>query len=647
MRDSIRGKIRGLVAFFLVSATIVSGVLGETPDDFKLIFLPDTQVYTEYPAQNNPFIAQTQWIKYNAASQNIKFVAHLGDIVQHRHTYESEWQLADQALGILESGTQPVPYSVAPGNHDVYAYYAPTYARDSSMYNQYFGVDRFEDNPWYGGHYGSTNDNNYSLFSVGDLDFLVMALEVMPSNAALNWADWVIGHYPDRRVIVTTHKYLKPDGTRYTDTIYHGISGNSGDQVFDKLVKGNPNVFMVGCGHVTEEGYNAATNDAGGTVHEVLSDYQNLTNGGNGWMRVLDFSPKFNEILIRSYSPVLDQWDLHDPFVVPYDMGGTPELPPAAALRGHWKLNDGISNPTATTAVDSSGAGDPAVLENFATPPAWEDGAIGGALRFDGSNDRVTGDTLAEIGELDSLSVSLWMNVQGRSRADTGTLIGIDEYYDSPNDAFALSIDSISSKLSFSIKPDDPTMPSFILESNAQILQDEWHHVATIFHPGQRMAIYIDGELDIELTEAVPRNINQPTATTLTIGNTDAASGVDSHCFNGLLDDVRLFSGVLSDEEIDYLASGVYVVPGDANGDGIVDVTDLGILATHYGTVGGATWAEADFTGEGTVDVSDLGILATNYGTTAAAGAVPEPSAAAILAAGLLTVILTLRRRGK
>ena len=54
-------------------------------------------------------------------------------------------------------------------------------------------------------------------------------------------------------------------------------------------------------------------------------------------------------------------------------------------------------------------------------------------------------------------------------------------------------------------------------------------------------------------------------------------------------------------------------IPGDANIDGKVDVSDLGILATHYGAVGGATWTEGDFTGDRIVDVSDLGILATNY----------------------------------
>jgi hypothetical protein len=62
-------------------------------------------------------------------------------------------------------------------------------------------------------------------------------------------------------------------------------------------------------------------------------------------------------------------------------------------------------------------------------------------------------------------------------------------------------------------------------------------------------------------------------------------------------------------------------VPGDANGDKMVDVGDLGILAANYGTTSGATWAQGDFNGDGAVDVGDLGILAANYGTGTISGA--------------------------
>ena len=78
--------------------------------------------------------------------------------------------------------------------------------------------------------------------------------------------------------------------------------------------------------------------------------------------------------------------------------------------------------------------------------------------------------------------------------------------------------------------------------------------------------------------------------------------------------------------------------PGDANDDGAVDVSDLGILSGNYGQPGDMDWADADFNDDDTVDVSDLGILSGEYGWTASAG-VPEPMTLSFLAVGALALI--------
>jgi hypothetical protein len=73
-------------------------------------------------------------------------------------------------------------------------------------------------------------------------------------------------------------------------------------------------------------------------------------------------------------------------------------------------------------------------------------------------------------------------------------------------------------------------------------------------------------------------------------------------------------------------------VPGDANGDDVVDRADLAILTSHYGTTTGATFADGDFTGDGRVGLADLTILKNNFGNTASpangspTATVPEPS---------------------
>ncbi|MFQ5805875.1 MAG: hypothetical protein ACE5I3_05430 [Phycisphaerae bacterium] len=55
---------------------------------------------------------------------------------------------------------------------------------------------------------------------------------------------------------------------------------------------------------------------------------------------------------------------------------------------------------------------------------------------------------------------------------------------------------------------------------------------------------------------------------------------------------------------------------GDLDGDGDVDLSDLAILLSNYGVVGGAQYEDGDLDGDGDVDLSDLAALLANYGTT-------------------------------
>ena len=99
-----------------------------------------------------------------------------------------------------------------------------------------------------------------------------------------------------------------------------------------------------------------------------------------------------------------------------------------------------------------------------------------------------------------------------------------------------------------------------------------------------------------------------------------------------------------------FMALGIVEVaplpgPGDANGDGNVDVSDLGILATHYDTGGGLGWGDGDFNGDGAVDVIDLGVLATHFDSgPSVVASIPEPGTITLLLFAL-TSLLCFRRR--
>jgi uncharacterized repeat protein (TIGR03803 family) len=76
-------------------------------------------------------------------------------------------------------------------------------------------------------------------------------------------------------------------------------------------------------------------------------------------------------------------------------------------------------------------------------------------------------------------------------------------------------------------------------------------------------------------------------------------------------------------------------IPGDINGDGLVDVADYNIWAANVGKTG-AAWCQGDLNGDGLVDVADYNMWAANVGKTAG---VPEPATPTLLALGGLALL--------
>lgn len=84
-----------------------------------------------------------------------------------------------------------------------------------------------------------------------------------------------------------------------------------------------------------------------------------------------------------------------------------------------------------------------------------------------------------------------------------------------------------------------------------------------------------------------------------------------------------------------------YTLYGDATLDGSVNVSDLAVLATHFGMSSGATWAQGDFNNDGAVNVSDLAELATNFGQSLGGGGLTADESAAMFDAALAQVEAT------
>ncbi len=269
--------------------------------EFTIIALPDTQHYSEaFPAV---FTAQTQWIVNNQAARNIVFVTHEGDVVEH-NSLVSEWQAANASMSLLDG---VVPYGIGPGNHD----------QPTTLFNQYFPFTRYQTQPWYGGHYGSLNDNNFQLFSGGGMNFVILHLEFCPPAAAVAWADSVLKSHPDRIGIMTTHGYLNESAQRT-------VSGCTNTQyLWDGLAVPNPNLHFMLSGHVHDESRRTDVVN-GHPVFQMLADYQDRAIGGEGWLRILRFVPAEDTVYVHTYSPWLNRFetDANSEFTLAFPMGG-------------------------------------------------------------------------------------------------------------------------------------------------------------------------------------------------------------------------------------------------------------------------------------------------------------------------------------
>jgi hypothetical protein len=147
------------------------------------------------------------------------------------------------------------------------------------------------------------------------LDFIVINLEYSPTQdaAVLAWADNLLQANSNRRAIIGSHYLIDADSAW----------GTQGSVIYN-MAKTHSNVFLMLCGHQTEE---ARRTDVyqNNVITTLLSDYQARTNGGNGWMRIMHFSPAANTISVQTYSPSLNQYetDANSQFTINYNLSST------------------------------------------------------------------------------------------------------------------------------------------------------------------------------------------------------------------------------------------------------------------------------------------------------------------------------------
>jgi hypothetical protein len=294
---------------------------GEPPlpadGSFTVVVLPDVQNYSEkFPEQ---FHAQTEWIAANVKPRKIAAVLQLGDVTNHN--VPAEWEVAQAAMSKLDG---VVPYFMTLGNHD-YSERGGCSDR-TTLYNDYFPIAKARTSPHFGGTYDrepERMENCFHTFAAGGRKFLVLSLEFGPRADVVRWANEVAAKHADHEAILITHAYMYYDETRYDWKKYgpdqrwnpHGykVAANTkddvhdGQQLWEALVGKQENFILTLNGHVIGDGLGRTVTKTpkGRDVHQVLVNFQMKPNGGDGWLRLLEFKADGTTIAACDFSPTL------------------------------------------------------------------------------------------------------------------------------------------------------------------------------------------------------------------------------------------------------------------------------------------------------------------------------------------------------
>lgn len=301
-----------------------------SPDSWTMILLPDPQTYVKF-GRNQPILdLMTAWISENIDHLNIKMVLCTGDLVEQNEMInpdgsaanqpsKSQWESVSGAFARLDG---KVPYITATGNHD---YGFKNIENRKSNFNGYFPVDKnhlnqkllrevalnAEDIP-------TLENAAFEFTSPHGKKMLFITMEFAPRDEIVKWAKDVVESkkYRNHTVVILTHSYLNAQNKHIDKEPYRINDGNYGKAIFRKLVEPSKNIRMVFSGHIAKPGdfrahvgFRTDSNAAGQKVQQMVFNAQALGggwmgNGGDGWLRILEFMPDGNTVRVKTFSPL-------------------------------------------------------------------------------------------------------------------------------------------------------------------------------------------------------------------------------------------------------------------------------------------------------------------------------------------------------
>ena len=315
----------------------------QSEGSFSMIMVPDPQSYTKFAANQPLFDLQTAWIAQNIKRLNIKAALFTGDMVEQNgkitskplpnphngdQTGRQQWEAVSRALSRLDNR---LPYVVAQGNHDIGHITATDRHTIAPEYIYPERNIKFEDclvstcANFEGVHTMENSAYEFRTETWGNL--LVITFEFAPRDEVLAWAKQLIEskEYKNHKVIIITHSWLDTAGNRIANEGYTVRPWNVPENIWKKLVYESKNISLILCGH-TGDAPKIAENVAntnykptssiridkaadGRDIPQMMFNSQQGDgdwngNGGDCWLRILEFKPDGKTISVRTFSPL-------------------------------------------------------------------------------------------------------------------------------------------------------------------------------------------------------------------------------------------------------------------------------------------------------------------------------------------------------
>jgi hypothetical protein len=294
-------------------------------------------------------------------------------------------------------------------------------------------------------------------------------------------------------------------------------------------------------------------------------------------------------------------WCIQEGASYPYLSWQEPPPPPAEMV-SYWRFDES-QGPIALDSRDSN----PGTLVGS---PVRTAGRVGGALHFDGIDDRIDCGTGANLDIQDSVSLEAWIFPTAIGPAHQ-TIIVKGNYPES----YAMAV-TPDGKLLCGVGMSYPGRGEAILTDSA-LQTDTWYHVACTIRSGKMISVFINGSLVKSGT--ISRSILSLPNEPLRIGAL-YYGGTYIQLFNGLIDEVAVSKGILTPEEIKahyeagmqgeaYVEDGLSPVPDAATLPTVTGQCSAAVEATPTatdnveGTVQGTTSDPLIYTAQGTFTV--------------------------------------------